>query len=93
MILPKFGCIPYIYGQMCYVVTSATIVISFFFTQGEVFNVACKFDQAIEFKNLYFAYNKEDWVLKNVNLKIEQGSTVAFVGATEADGLERERKY
>ena len=42
------------------------------------------FDEAIEFKSLYFAYNEEDWVLKNINLKIEPGSTVAFVGATGA---------
>ncbi len=43
-----------------------------------------QFDQAIEFKNLYFAYLDEDWVLKDINLKIEPGSTVAFVGATGA---------
>ena len=47
-------------------------------------NEDCDFGQDIHFKNLYFAYNDEDWVLKNINLTIESGSTVAFVGATGA---------
>lgn len=49
------------------------------------------FDQDIRFKNVYFSYadtGTEDpahhWVLKNINLTIEKGSTVAFVGATGA---------
>jgi ATP-binding cassette subfamily B protein len=33
---------------------------------------------------LYFAYTDEDWVLKNIQLSIEPGTTVAFVGATGA---------
>jgi len=44
----------------------------------------CAFDQDISFNDLYFAYNDDDWVLKNINLKIKSGSTVAFVGATGA---------
>jgi len=44
----------------------------------------CDFNREIIFKDLYFAYSDEDWVLKNVNLTIEPGSTVAFVGATGA---------
>lgn len=44
----------------------------------------CDFNREIRFKDLYFAYVDEDWVLKNVNLTIEKGSTVAFVGATGA---------
>jgi len=38
----------------------------------------------IEFKNVWFAYNEEDWVLKNVSFKINAGENVAFVGATGA---------
>ncbi len=38
----------------------------------------------IEFKNVWFAYNNEDYVLKNINLKIKEGERVAFVGATGA---------
>ncbi len=36
----------------------------------------------VEFKNVWFAYNDEDWVLKDVSFKITPGETVAFVGAT-----------
>ena len=42
------------------------------------------FHQDIHFQNLHFAYKNEEWVLKNINLTIEKGKTVAFVGATGA---------
>lgn len=38
----------------------------------------------IEFKNVWFAYNDEDWVLKNISFKIKRGETLALVGATGA---------
>ena len=38
----------------------------------------------IEFRNVWFAYNVEDFVLKNINFKINAGEKVAFVGATGA---------
>jgi ATP-binding cassette, subfamily B, multidrug efflux pump len=38
----------------------------------------------IEFKNVWFAYNDEDYVLKNMSFKINEGEKVAFVGATGA---------
>jgi len=38
----------------------------------------------IEFRNVWFAYNDEEWVLKNVSFTIEPGQTVAFVGHTGA---------
>ena len=38
----------------------------------------------IEFQNVWFAYNGEQYVLKDVNLSIKQGETVALVGATGA---------
>ncbi|HET6510940.1 MAG TPA: ATP-binding cassette domain-containing protein, partial [Candidatus Kapabacteria bacterium] len=34
--------------------------------------------------NVWFAYNDEDWVLKDLNFTIKAGETVAFVGATGA---------
>ncbi|MDE3057191.1 MAG: ABC transporter ATP-binding protein [Bacteroidota bacterium] len=39
---------------------------------------------AVEFRNVWFAYNNEDWVLKNIGFKINPGETVAFVGHTGA---------
>jgi ATP-binding cassette subfamily B protein len=36
----------------------------------------------IEFKNVWFAYNDEDYVLKDISFKIREGEKVAFVGAT-----------
>ncbi|MBP6090154.1 MAG: ABC transporter ATP-binding protein [Crocinitomicaceae bacterium] len=44
----------------------------------------CDFNQAITFNQVSFAYKNEEWVLKNIDLKIEPGTTVAFVGATGA---------
>lgn len=44
----------------------------------------CNFNQAIKFENINFAYKNEEWVLKNINLTIQTGTTVAFVGATGA---------
>ncbi len=52
--------------------------------QDEGAVTTCDFKRDIEFKNVYFAYNNEEWVLKNINLRIEAGKTVAFVGATGA---------
>ena len=36
----------------------------------------------VEFKNLWFAYNEEDYVLKDINFKIKSGESIAFVGST-----------
>jgi ABC-type multidrug transport system, ATPase and permease components len=38
----------------------------------------------IEFKNVWFSYNSNDWVLKNVSFKVRKGETAAFVGETGA---------
>ena len=38
----------------------------------------------IEFDHVWFAYQGEDWVLKDVSFTIEPGQRVAFVGATGA---------
>ncbi len=38
-----------------------------------------EFSEKVEFRNLYFKYNN-DWVLKNINLEIPKGKSVALVG-------------
>ena len=38
----------------------------------------------IEFKNVWFAYNNEDWVLKDISFNIKKGEALALVGATGA---------
>ncbi len=38
----------------------------------------------IEFENVWFAYEGENWILKDVSFVIEPGETCAFVGATGA---------
>lgn len=40
------------------------------------------FKGEIEFKNVWFYYIKDEWVLKDVSFKINPNDTVAFVGAT-----------
>jgi ATP-binding cassette subfamily B protein len=40
--------------------------------------------QGIEFKNVWFAYNNNHFVLKDVSFSIKAGQTVALVGATGA---------
>ena len=39
---------------------------------------------SLEFRNVWFAYNDEDWVLKNVSFRVERGERVALVGHTGA---------
>jgi ATP-binding cassette subfamily B protein len=40
--------------------------------------------ESIEFRNVWFAYNDEEWVLKNVSFRVERGERVALVGHTGA---------
>ncbi len=38
----------------------------------------------VEFKNVWFAYSEENWVLKNASFKLDSGKSLALVGATGA---------
>ena len=38
----------------------------------------------VSFKNVWFAYNEEDYVLKDISFDVKEGETVALVGATGA---------
>ncbi|MEF9959297.1 MAG: ABC transporter ATP-binding protein [Niameybacter sp.] len=52
--------------------------------QDGTFEAKEGFSGSIEFKNVWFAYEEEDWILRDVSFKIEAGQKVAFVGATGA---------
>ncbi len=41
-----------------------------------------RFQGAVEFKSVFFAYTNEDWVLKEVSFDIQPGETLAIVGST-----------
>ncbi len=43
-----------------------------------------KIDGAVRFEHVSFAYNEEDWVLRDVNFEVQPGQTLALVGATGA---------
>lgn len=36
----------------------------------------------IEFKNVWFAYEGENWILKDISFTIEPGQNIALVGKT-----------
>lgn len=42
------------------------------------------FKGEVSFKNVSFAYNEQDYILKDISFEIKEGQTVAFVGATGA---------
>ena len=41
-----------------------------------------KIEGNIEFRNVWFSYVENEWVLKDVSFKVNAGDTVAFVGST-----------
>jgi len=51
---------------------------------GSGANLTPKIDGNISFENVWFAYNDEDWVLRNVSFKVNAGQRIAIVGATGA---------
>jgi ATP-binding cassette, subfamily B, multidrug efflux pump len=40
--------------------------------------------ESIELRNVWFAYNEPDWVLRNVSFRVERGDRIALVGHTGA---------
>ncbi len=49
------------------------------FEEGKILD---KVNGKIEFKNVWFAYEGENWILKNVSFVINPGESIAFVGRT-----------
>ncbi|HLW20548.1 MAG TPA: ABC transporter ATP-binding protein [Cyclobacteriaceae bacterium] len=43
-----------------------------------------KINGKINFDHVWFAYNEEEWVLRDINFEVKHGETVAMVGATGA---------
>ena len=41
-----------------------------------------EFKGKIEFKHVYFAYEEDNWILKDVSFVIEPGQSAALVGKT-----------
>ena len=54
------------------------------FTSDEGNYVPDRFNGKVEFKNIWFAYTDEEYVLKNISFEVNPGETVAMVGATGA---------
>ena len=46
--------------------------------------IPSQFRGNVEFKDVWFAYENENYVLKDINFKVESGKTIALVGATGA---------
>ena len=51
-------------------------------SKGEIKNI--DFHQSINFTDVSFGYDSKTMVLKNINLEVKPGETIAFVGATGA---------
>jgi len=43
-----------------------------------------KFRGAVDFEDVHFAYNEDEWVLRGVDFSVQPGESVAFVGHTGA---------
>ena len=52
------------------------------FAEPEKPKLPAQYQGEIVFDNVSFAYNTDEWVLKNINLDIKAGEKVAVVGAT-----------
>ena len=83
-ILPALNRIISSYNQMMYLSKSLDIIYEDLEHKVEVEKTLenIKFDSLIELKNVYFSYDKNNNVLQNINLKINKGEKVAFVGSS-----------
>lgn len=54
------------------------------YTQNNGTFIPAKLRGEVEFDQVWFAYNDENWVLRDISFRVEEGQTVAFVGATGA---------
>ncbi|RXK52621.1 ABC transporter ATP-binding protein [Aquirufa rosea] len=61
-----------------------TLLDSTDYIQNNGTHQADKLEGKVEFKEVTFAYNEPEWVVRNVSFKVEAGKTLAIVGATGA---------
>ncbi len=54
------------------------------FLSDEGNHEAEQLEGSVSFKNVWFAYNDDDFVLKDINFEVEPGQALALVGATGA---------
>jgi ATP-binding cassette, subfamily B, multidrug efflux pump len=47
-------------------------------------NIKANLKGDVKFENVWFAYNDEEYVLKNISFEVNEGETIALVGATGA---------
>lgn len=52
--------------------------------KGSGKNLTPQLEGTIDYEHVWFAYNDEDWVLRDVSFKVQKGQKVALVGATGA---------
>lgn len=76
------------FGTLQSSLASAEKVFSILDVKPDIINsehpISPAIDGRIEFKNVWFAYEKDDYILKDVSFEISPGEKVAFVGATGA---------
>ncbi len=54
------------------------------YTQNNGAFIPAKLHGQVAFDKVWFAYNDENWVLRDISFEVPEGKTVAFVGATGA---------
>ncbi|WP_278575364.1 ABC transporter ATP-binding protein [Fusobacterium ulcerans] len=80
-ILPSVNRIITYYQTILFYRKSLDIIVDELESEVEnIENNSIKFEKSIELKNIYFEFEKENEVLKNINLSIFKGEKVAFVG-------------
>jgi ATP-binding cassette, subfamily B, multidrug efflux pump len=76
------------YNVLQSAITSSERIFKLLDTPEEIPNLpelkTLRFDHTIEFRDVWFAYHDEEWILKDVSFTVERGQTVALVGATGA---------
>ncbi|MFL0162530.1 ABC transporter ATP-binding protein [Aquirufa salirivi] len=61
-----------------------TLLDSTDYIQNNGTHLADQLEGNVEFKDVTFAYNEPEWVVRNVSFEVEAGKTLAIVGATGA---------